>query len=93
MKTRFCLWSGDAMEWTSYIVLGFLFGGLFFGVAVYALLWAIKSGQSRDLEEGACVIFDEEEPLGVAMDRFPVKRARKPSQGEAAGAARSVNQS
>lgn len=43
--------------------------------AVFALLWAIKTGQMSNLNQGAASIFDEEEPIGVITDSFPgVKR-------------------
>lgn len=37
--------------------------------AVYGLYWASKRGQLQNLEEGAKVIFDEEEPLGKPTDQ------------------------
>jgi nitrogen fixation-related uncharacterized protein len=37
--------------------------------AVYGLYWASKKGQLQDLEEGAKVIFDDEEPLGQPTDQ------------------------
>jgi nitrogen fixation-related uncharacterized protein len=37
--------------------------------AVYGLYWASKKGQLQDLEEGAKVIFDDEEPLGKPTDQ------------------------
>ena len=46
--------------------------------AVYALYWAVKTGQFREFEKGATEIFDEEEPQGRATDFFPKKR-RKPT--------------
>lgn len=36
--------------------------------AVYGLYWASKKGQLQNLEEGAKVIFDEEEPIGTPTD-------------------------
>lgn len=36
--------------------------------AVYGLYWASKKGQLQNLEEGAKVIFDEEEPIGTVTD-------------------------
>ena len=41
------------------------------GTAIGALIWAIKSGQFQNIDEGARVIFDEDEPEGVVNDRFP----------------------
>lgn len=43
------------------------------GTAIGALLWALKSGQFQDINAGARVIFDEDEPEGVVNDRFPAK--------------------
>jgi nitrogen fixation-related uncharacterized protein len=37
--------------------------------AVYGLYWASRKGQLRDLEEGAKVIFDDEEPIGRPTDQ------------------------
>ncbi|TAG32427.1 MAG: cbb3-type cytochrome oxidase assembly protein CcoS [Verrucomicrobia bacterium] len=37
--------------------------------AVYGLYWASKKGQLQDLEEGAKVIFDDEEPVGRPTDQ------------------------
>ncbi|MFT3828933.1 MAG: cbb3-type cytochrome oxidase assembly protein CcoS [Opitutaceae bacterium] len=42
--------------------------------AVFALNWAIKTGQFRNIEKGATEIFDEEEPMGRPTDSFPPKR-------------------
>lgn len=44
--------------------------------AVYALYWAVKTGQFREIEKGATSIFDEEEPLGTPTDSFPQKRKK-----------------
>jgi len=38
--------------------------------AVYGLYWASKKGQLQNLEEGAKVIFDEEEPIGTPTDQI-----------------------
>ncbi len=50
--------------------------------AVYGLYWASKKGQLQNLEEGAKVIFDDEEPVGVPTDHvlnLPKKpAARRP---------------
>lgn len=37
--------------------------------AVYGLYWASKRGQLENLEEGAKVIFDDAEPVGVPTDQ------------------------
>ncbi len=44
--------------------------------AVYALKWAIRTGQFRDIEKGATEIFDDEEPIGRPTDSFPTKPRR-----------------
>ena len=46
--------------------------------AVYALYWAVKTGQFREFEKGATEIFDSEEPQGTPTDFFPKKR-KKPT--------------
>ena len=42
--------------------------------AVVALVWAIRTGQFRDLQSGAYMIFDEDEPEGEMTDAFPSER-------------------
>ncbi|MBK8478935.1 MAG: cbb3-type cytochrome oxidase assembly protein CcoS [Opitutaceae bacterium] len=44
--------------------------------AVYALYWAVKTGQFHQFEKGATAIFDDEEPLGRPTDHFPQKRKK-----------------
>lgn len=44
--------------------------------AIYALNWAIKTGQFRNIEKGATEIFDDEEPIGRPTDFFPTKRRK-----------------
>ena len=39
--------------------------------AVWALVWAIRSGEFNNLAEGAASIFDDEEPIGRMTDSFP----------------------
>lgn len=48
--------------------------------AVYGLYWASRKGQLQNLEEGAKVIFDDEEPIGVPTDHtfHQPKSAPKP---------------
>ncbi len=65
------------MEWSSYIIAGFIFASLFFVAAALALNWAHKNGQLSDLNRGAKSIFDEDEPLGEVTDRFPRKRRKR----------------
>lgn len=52
-----------------------ILGGLVFlsGSALIAFYWAAKTGQFQNIQRGAEVIFDEEEPIGRPTDRFPVK--------------------
>lgn len=66
------------MQWSTYILGGFVFASLFFVGASAALYWAHKHGQLRNLEEGSKSIFDdEEEPLGQVTDQFPDKDQKK----------------
>jgi hypothetical protein len=41
------------------------------GSALLALRWAARSGHFDNLEKGALLIFDEEEPVGTVTDHFP----------------------
>jgi cbb3-type cytochrome oxidase maturation protein len=41
------------------------------GSALWALRWALRSGQFKDSERTALSIFDDEEPVGEVQDRFP----------------------
>ena len=50
--------------------------------AVYALYWAVKTGQFREFEKGATEIFDDEEPQGRPTDFFPKKKGRANRPGE-----------
>ena len=60
---------------------GILFLG---GSALLAFFWAVRTGQLRNLNKGAEVIFDEGEPIGTPTDRFPGARAtRKPHKDQA----------
>lgn len=45
------------------------------GSAILAFYWAAKTGQFRNLSQGAKVIFDEDEPIGKPTDHFPGKSA------------------
>ena len=48
---------------------------LLFGVtAIWALAWAIRTGQFANFRRGASSIFDEEEPIGEVTDSFPGKQ-------------------
>ncbi|WOO43650.1 cbb3-type cytochrome oxidase assembly protein [Rubellicoccus peritrichatus] len=64
-------------EWNAYLLAIFLFGCLFFAGAVGALVWAVKNGQFKNIDGGATVIFDEEEPEGVQQDFFPGEAAKQ----------------
>lgn len=46
--------------------------------AVWALAWAVQSGQFRDFRAGAASIFDAEEPVGRPTDFFPGEGGRRP---------------
>ncbi|MEI6279125.1 MAG: cbb3-type cytochrome oxidase assembly protein CcoS [Verrucomicrobiae bacterium] len=50
-----------------------LFGGLIFlsGSALAAFYWSVKDGQLNDLGGAARTIFDDDEPVGSATDKFP----------------------
>ncbi len=56
---------------------------------VLGFYWAGKNGQFKNLDEGAKVIFDEDEPIGKPTDMvFPVKKKNEESENaEAADAA------
>lgn len=62
------------MAWTQYIIVGFAFASLFFVLAAFALYWAYRNGQLKNLEDGAKTIFDDEEPMGQVTDEFPTKK-------------------
>ena len=69
------------MDWSVYILIGFVGAGLFFVAAAWALHWAVKNGQFRSLDQGARTIFDEEEPEGVMTDAFPSRRHKRKNSG------------
>jgi len=60
-----------------YILLaaGLVFFG---GTTLAAFYWAAKTGQFRNLEDGAKSIFDDDEPVGTATDAFADKKADRP---------------
>jgi cbb3-type cytochrome oxidase maturation protein len=70
------------MHVASYILIFGVMAAL--GVSVvWALWWAIHSGQFDSLERASSSIFDEEEPVGLPTDRFPTSSStRPPPQGE-----------
>jgi cbb3-type cytochrome oxidase maturation protein len=55
------------------LVFGFV---ILSGSALLAICWAAKSGQFSNITEGAASIFDQDEPVGVPTDRFPVKNSQ-----------------
>jgi len=55
-------------EWFLYFV-ALPMALLIVASAVYGLYWASQKGQLQDLEEGAKVIFDDEESIGRATDQ------------------------
>lgn len=63
-------------DWFFYLI-AFPIAALFVASAIYGLQWASKNGQLRDLEEGAKVIFDDEEPVGRPTDQV----LRQPKAG------------
>jgi nitrogen fixation-related uncharacterized protein len=46
-------------------------GGLLLLSGTAGLLWAVRTGQHRHLDDGARSIFDDSEPIGQRTDRFP----------------------
>ncbi|MGA1205562.1 MAG: hypothetical protein ACO3ZW_07115 [Opitutales bacterium] len=70
------------MDWSQYILVGFVFAGIFFAAAALALHWAHKHGQLSNLDKGARTIFDEDEPMGEVTDHFPAKRGRGKPNGK-----------
>jgi len=56
-------------EWFLYFV-ALPMALLIVASAVYGLYWASQKGQLQDLEEGAKIIFDQEEPIGRATDHI-----------------------
>lgn len=65
------------MDWSRYILVGFVFASIFFLAAALALHWAHRHGQLNNLEKGAKTIFDEDEPLGEVTDSFPENKKKK----------------
>ena len=48
-------------------------------VAMGAFIWAVRTKQFKDLNAGAYIIFDEEEPVGKMTDKaFLVSESQKP---------------
>ena len=55
------------------VVLAIVVGSvvLFGAATVLALVWAFRSGQFDNFEQGAASIFGPDEPMGEATDSFP----------------------
>ena len=66
---------------TVYYVLVFGVLTCFFGSVIYALHWAIKSGQFSRYQQGARSIFDDEEPVGEMTDFFPDMKPDRKTEG------------
>jgi nitrogen fixation-related uncharacterized protein len=64
-------------DWFLYFV-AMPMGLLIVSSAIYGLYWATKKGQLQNLEEGAKVIFDDEEPIGQPTDQLLNQNRRKP---------------
>jgi nitrogen fixation-related uncharacterized protein len=57
------------MTWTYLFIWG---SWIIFGATtVWALAWAINSGQFSKIQKGARSIFDDEEPVDEMTDFFP----------------------
>lgn len=65
------------MNTVMYVLLaaGMVFFG---GTTVAAFYWAARTGQFRNLEDGARSIFDGDEPVGTATDSFSDRQADRP---------------
>ncbi len=50
------------------LYVAFPMSALIVASAVYGLYWASRKGQLRNLEQGAKIIFDDEEPIGRPTD-------------------------
>lgn len=63
-----------------YLMFIYGLGILFLVTAVSVLYWCAKTGQLRNFEKGAKVIFTKDEPEGVHRDVFPGRKGRKDLQ-------------
>ncbi len=60
----------------AYIIIFGTIGLL--GASVLAVfVWAIRSGQFENFQQGATSIFDPDEPIGEITDRFPSENNKK----------------
>jgi hypothetical protein len=57
------------MSYTYLFIAGAITAASVF--AILAFYWAAKHGHLQNVESGAKVIFDEEEPIGKPTDSFP----------------------
>jgi nitrogen fixation-related uncharacterized protein len=62
------------MDWDHYLLGLSALAGLLFCSSLAALRWAVKTGQWRNLDRGARVIFTEDEPEGVPQPLQPPRR-------------------
>lgn len=60
------------MTFITIAILGI--GGLLAFSAIWALGWAVSTGQMQQCAHGATSIFDDEEPIGLMTDGFPTSR-------------------
>ena len=65
-----------------FIIYAVLFGSVVFfgGAAILALAWAVRDGQFQNFDRSAKTIFDPDEPIGLATDRFTdIAETRNPN--------------
>lgn len=75
------------MNWLTFLPL-VLLALLIVSSAVYAFVWASKSGEFHDLEAQSRSIFDATEPEGIATDFFPGRAPVAPTAATPAPKAR-----
>jgi nitrogen fixation-related uncharacterized protein len=68
------------IEFNGYIITIIVAGALFFASVIWALQWALKNGQLERFDQGARVIFSEDEPEGAQTDFFPGHSHQKTPQ-------------
>lgn len=69
------------MIWLFYAIIGTV-SLLITASAVYALYWAARNGQLREVDKGGESIFDEEEPMGEQTDFFPGEGPKNTNQND-----------
>ena len=57
------------MSYTYLFIAGAITAASVF--ALLAFYWAAKHGHLQNVEEGAKIIFDDDEPIGKPTDAFP----------------------